>query len=180
MSSPIHHVAASDCERIRPGLVGQPANTISSLAFVAAALLIARRARAAGSPAWAGVAASAAVEGIGSVAYHGPGGRLAKSVHDAGLVALVVTTTVARLTEQPRQLRPGAAALGAAAFALHALSRTGGPLCSSNSRVQGHAAFHVLAAAALVATCPSRDQPVAARKVSGRLGGGAPDRYVTP
>jgi hypothetical protein len=150
-------VAASDCERIRPGLVGQPANTVSSLAFVAAAVPIARRARVARSAAWAGVAASAAVEGLGSVAYHGPGGPVAKAVHDAGLVALVGTLAVARLTEQPRQLRPGAAVLGAAAFALHALSRTGGPLCSCNSRLQGHAVFHVLAAAALVAASPGRE-----------------------
>jgi hypothetical protein len=157
VTGPAPHVAASDCERIRPGLVGQPANTVSSLAFVVAALPIARRARVARSRAWAGVAASAAVEGLGSVAYHGPGGPWAKAVHDAGLVALVATLAVARLTEQPRQLRPGAAALGAAAFALHALSRTGGPLCSCDSRLQGHAVFHVMAAAALVAASPSRD-----------------------
>lgn len=159
MSRATPHVAASDCERIRPGLVGQPANTLSSLAFVAAAVPIARRARAARSAAWTAVAASAAVEGLGSVAYHGPGGRSAKALHDAGLVALVTTMGIARLTEQPRQLRPGAAALGAAAFALHSLSRTGGPLCSCNSRLQGHAVFHVLAAAALVAASPSRQEP---------------------
>lgn len=159
MSRATEHVAASDCEHIRPGLIGQPANTVSSLAFVIAAVPIARRARAAGSGAWAAVAASAAVEGIGSVAYHGPGGRVAKAVHDAGLVALVVTIAVARLGERPVQVRPKAAALAAMAFTLHALSRTGGPLCSCDSRLQGHAAFHLLAAAALVAASPPAHTP---------------------
>jgi hypothetical protein len=145
------HVAVSDCERIRPGLIGQPANTISSLAFLVAAIPIAQRARDQRSLAWAGVAASAAVEGLGSVAYHGPGGRSAKALHDAGLVALTATLATARLGERPLHVRPRAAALAVAALALHTLSRTGGPLCSCNSRLQGHAVFHVLAAAALVA-----------------------------
>ena len=151
MTEPRPHVAASDCERIRAGLVGQPANTVTSLAFVVAAVPIARRARDTRSLAWAGVAASAALEGIGSVAYHGPGGRMAKAVHDAGLVALATTLVVARVTDRPVRLRPRAAGLGAAAALLHTLSRTGGPLCSCDSRLQGHAAFHLLAAAALVA-----------------------------
>ena len=150
------HVAASDCERIRPGLIGQPSNALSSVAFVLAAVPIARRARDGRSLAWAGVAASAALEGVGSVAYHGPGGRLAKGVHDAGLVALMVTLATARLSERPLAVRPRAAVLTVAAVALHTLSRTGGPLCSCNSRLQGHAVFHVVAAAALVAAAPPR------------------------
>lgn len=148
------HVAVSDCERIRPGPIGQPANTVSSLAFVVAAVPIAARARDRRSGAWAAVAASAAFEGIGSVAYHGPGGRVAKVIHDVGLVALIASLATARLSERPVQVRPGAAALGVAAGVLHTLSRTGGPLCSCNSRLQGHAVFHVLAAAALVAASP--------------------------
>ncbi len=142
------HVAVSDCERIRPGLIGQPANAASSLAFVIAAVPLWRRGRA-----WKSVAAALAFEGVGSVAYHGPGGRAAKFVHDIGIFALLVAfATVVR--ENPRVLRPRPlkSALAVSAFALHALSRTGGPLCSCNSRVQGHAIFHVLAAAAVVAT----------------------------
>jgi hypothetical protein len=49
-----------------------------------------------------------------------------------------------------------ASSLGVVAFSLHALSRTGGPLCACHSRFQGHAAFHVLAAAALVAAANGR------------------------
>jgi hypothetical protein len=149
------HAAVGDCERIRPGLVGQPANTVSSFAFLAAAVPIARHGRRAGSRPWAAVAGAAALEGIGSVGYHGPGGRGAKLVHDAGLVALTVTMATAVGTDpRPAHIRPRTVVLTAAAVALHALSRTGGPLCSCNSRLQGHAVFHVLAAAALASAVP--------------------------
>lgn len=162
MSSPRAHVAASDCERIRPGLMAQPANSVSSLAFVAAAVPVARWARGPGRQAWTGVAVAAAFEGLGSVAYHGPGGRLAKAAHDTGLVALVVTLGRVGLRDPSgRRPRPLPAVLGVAAVALHTLSRTGGPLCSCDSRVQGHAVFHVLAAAALVAA--ARPRPAAPR-----------------
>lgn len=153
------HVAASDCERIRPGPIGQPANTVSSLAFVAAAVPILYRSRHPGRRVWATVAAASAFQGVGSAAYHGPGGRLSKAVHDAGLMALVIALAgVARA--EPAALRPRAlpATLGLAAAALHALSRTGAPLCSCDSRLQGHAVFHVLAAAALVAVSAPPDR----------------------
>jgi hypothetical protein len=150
-------VAASDCERIRPGLVGQPANAISSLAFVATALPIVRAARRRRRPAWLAVAAAAAVEGVGSVAYHGPGGRRAKRLHDAGIVALVATIAVAVAADgSPIAPRPRTAALTVGAVALHTLSRTGGPLCSCHSPLQGHAVFHLLAAAALAAAAEQR------------------------
>jgi hypothetical protein len=148
---PSAHAAVGDCERIRPGLIGQPANTVTSLAFVAAAVPIARHGRRCGSRAWLAVAAAAALEGVGSVGYHGPGGRLAKAVHDGGLVALAAALAAATATDPgPPRVRPLTAGLTVAAAAVHTLSRTGGPLCDCNSRLQGHAAFHLLAAAALV------------------------------
>jgi hypothetical protein len=151
------HVAESDCERIRPGLIGQPANTISSLAFVAAAIPIWRIGRPPRSRAWKLVAAALAFEGVGSVAYHGPGGRLSKAIHDIGIVALTGAFS-AVLRDEPHTATPTpvAAALGMSAAALHTLSRTGGPLCSCNSPVQGHAVFHLLAAASMVATAKRR------------------------
>lgn len=161
MTAPVRpHAATSDCERIRPGIVGQPANTASSLAFLAAALPIVRWSRDAPRPvrrAWRAVAIAVAFEGVGSVAYHGPGGRASKGVHDAGLVLLMAALAGVAATD-PRALRPRPlpSGLGAAAVALHTLSRTGGPLCSCDSRVQGHALFHLLAAGALVATAAPR------------------------
>lgn len=151
------HVAFADCERIRPGFIGQPANTVSSLAFVAAALPIAREARRRDRPAWLAVAASSALEGVGSVAYHGPGGRGSKLVHDAGILALLGSMAVAvSQDDEPLTPRPHTAILTGAAIALHTLSRTGGPLCSCRSRLQGHALFHMLAAAALVSAARDR------------------------
>jgi hypothetical protein len=143
------HVAASDCERIRPGLIGQPANAASSLAFIAAAVPIWARADGA-RKSWRWVAAALAFEGVGSVAYHGPGGRIAKFVHDVGLLLIgLAFARVARDDPGSLRPRPSTTALALAAVALHTLSRTGGPLCSCDSRLQGHAVFHVLAAAAI-------------------------------
>ena len=45
----VAHVAASDCERVRPGLIGQPANTVSSLAFLLAARPLLRASRRPGA-----------------------------------------------------------------------------------------------------------------------------------
>ena len=155
--SPPRHVAEGDCEAIRPGLVGQPANTVSSLAFVIAALPIARAARRRGRPAWTAVALATAIEGAGSVASPGPGGRWAKRLHDGGLVALVAALGVALGQEaRPVGRRPLTAALAVSAAVLHAVSRTGGPLCRCRSPLQGHAVFHVLAAAALAAAADDR------------------------
>ncbi|MDP1794650.1 MAG: hypothetical protein Q8K63_11000 [Acidimicrobiales bacterium] len=149
------HVAASDCERIRPGLIGQPANTISSLAFVAAALPVWRR-----GGAWRWVAAALVFEGLGSVAYHGPGGRTAKFVHDIGLLGLVLAfARVAKGDPAAARPTPVSAGLGVAAGVLHVLSRTGGPLCSCHSVVQGHAVFHVLAASAVATHAGSAASP---------------------
>jgi hypothetical protein len=94
--------------------------------------------------------------GLGSVAYHGPGGRPAKQLHDAGIVALVITISVAVARDgAPARVGPRTAGLAAAAVAVHALSRTGGPLCSCHSPLQGHAVFHMLAAAALASAATS-------------------------
>ncbi|MGK2948813.1 MAG: hypothetical protein ACSLFP_09580 [Acidimicrobiales bacterium] len=160
------HVAFADCERIRDGWVGQPANAASSLAFVVAAVPIARSARARRRPVWLAVAAAAAIEGLGSVGYHGPGGRWSKVVHDAGIVALVGTVTAAVVADAaPRPVvPPRAAVLGAAAVVVHTLSRTGGPWCRCDSRLQGHAVFHLLAAAALASAVPTA--PPADRRTS--------------
>ena len=157
MTEPRAHVALSDCEQIRPGRLGQPANALSSLAFVAAAVPIVRAARRRGRPAWLAVAAAAVVEGVGSVAYHGPGGAGSKRLHDDGLILLAAALGVAVASEgTPVQPRPWTAGLSVAAVSLHTLSRTGGPLCSARSPLQGHAVFHVLAAAALAAAASAR------------------------
>lgn len=145
------HVAASDCETPRDGIIGQPANTVSSLAFVVGAVPIARRARRTRRWIWTAVAASSALVGIGSVGYHGPGGRRGKLVHDVGVDAVAVSLVAAVWNDgSPRRISLRTVGLTAAALALHQLSQTGRPLCACRSPLQGHAAFHVLAAAAIV------------------------------
>ena len=98
------HAAAGDCELIRGGLIGQPSNTISSLAYCVAGVWIVRRAHrdtdARVDPdqqervaqiGWAAMAA-----GLGSAAYHGPGRRLGRVAHDGSLAALLAALTVAQ------------------------------------------------------------------------------------
>lgn len=77
-------VAASDCEHCRDGFVTQPANTVSSLAYVVAGADLLRRPDPDRPFAWAVIAV-----GLGSVAYHGPGGTWGKWTHDASLIAML-------------------------------------------------------------------------------------------
>lgn len=114
-------IAASDCERCRPGLVAQPVNTASSLAYVAAGAAMVRdarrrprRRRSEVALGWATVAV-----GLGSVAYHGPGGRLGHRAHDASLLATLGLLAVAdvELLLDGREAPPAVlAAVGAAAL----------------------------------------------------------------
>lgn len=134
------HVAAADCERCRPGLVAQPANTVSSLAFVAAAgPLLARRRDRAGRL----VAATAVAAGLGSVAYHGPGTAAGRYLHDAGLIAMLGAMAVDDLTTGLEH-RPSVAVLAAvpAAAAVLALPRVSGPAqMATGALAMGAAAF---------------------------------------
>lgn len=88
------HTGAGDCERCRPGLVAQPVNTVSSLAFVVVGAATVRGAAARG-PIEQAVSWSAIAAGVGSVAFHGPGGQVGKLVHDAGLLSLLGSISVA-------------------------------------------------------------------------------------
>jgi hypothetical protein len=138
-------VAESDCERIRSGPVSQPVNTVTSLAYVVAGAWAARRGHR-----WLGVAL--AVNGIGSVAYHGPGGPVAKVLHDGGIVAAALAGAGEAMAAGPprrvdgRRLVLGSALLGAGVL-VHTRSRTGGPWCRPDSLLQGHGLWHVLSAA---------------------------------
>lgn len=120
-------VAASDCECIHDGVITQPVNTVTSLAYVVAGAALARRARRAGGdrPFAGPVAGALVLNGLGSVAYHGPGGRAGKWLHDTGLVAMTATLAVAGLARvfgwEHRRARVADAAVVAAGGALLAL-----------------------------------------------------------
>lgn len=84
--------AAVACERYTEGLLGQPASTVTSLAFVAAglAILAARR----GGTGRETYALLVAAVGVGSVVQHGPNPEWQAYAHDLPLAALLAFTAV--------------------------------------------------------------------------------------
>ena len=144
-------LGAGDCERLHDGLIAQPVNTASALAYVAVgAWLVGRR-----KPGFGLVVAAA---GVGSVDYHGPGSPAARLLHDAGLYAVVgfvawqeVARRVRRARLAPRRRTAYLAALAAAGAGAVCwwAGRTASPWCDPDSLLQGHAAWHLLGAAAL-------------------------------
>lgn len=129
-----------DCELIRQGLIAQPTNTISSLAFIAAALVVGRRH-------WLGSIALASI-GVGSVLFHAVPSRLSSLVHDLGLLFVLLVAGLALWSNRTRLPRWPLVLL-VAGILIWAMSRTGGAWCSPQSAVQGHAVWHVLAATGL-------------------------------
>ncbi len=99
-AAPERITAASDCERVRPGLVGQPVNTVTSLGYVAAGAWVARR--RGDAPMALPAAVALVLNGLGSVAYHGPGGRAGKWLHDTGLGAVNAVVAVGGLARLGR------------------------------------------------------------------------------
>jgi hypothetical protein len=136
----VAHAATGDCEEVRPGPIGQPVNTLSSVAYLVAAAWVWRR----GGPRRTLWAAALTAVGLGSIGYHGPGTRAGKALHDGALVALV---PVVASGLRPRNTHlPAAAALGTTAAVLHVSTRTGCRACHPGSVWQGHGAWHVLSA----------------------------------
>jgi hypothetical protein len=159
-------LGAGDCERLHDGLIAQPVNTASALAYVAVgAWLVGRR-----QPVF-GLAVAAA--GIGSVDYHGPGSPAARLVHDGGLYAVVGYVAWAevarrvgrsRLTSRGRVAYRVALAATAAGLACWWAGRTASPWCDPDRLLQPHAAWHLLGAAALAAWgVAALDPPAQAR-----------------
>ena len=202
-------LAEGDCELPVGGLLGQPSNTASSLAFVVAGAWLLSRAHHDGGWRWGTLGVAAVAAGIGSVAYHGPMPAAGQFLHDIGLVSMPLTVGAievgvrrrgvpsmlavlvpgllvasAVLLASPRATNPLTAVaavwagggvlmawlraarpvrdlrwrpLGALAVAvalgapLRFLGRTGGPLCTPESLVQAHAAWHAFAALGVVA-----------------------------
>jgi hypothetical protein len=164
-------LGASDCEQLRSGPLAQPVNALSSLAFVPAGAWVA--ARAAGRTGWRrweaiGVGTALVANGVGSFAYHGPQPAWSKVAHDAPIAlvgGLLVVNEVGRRIEQPPTSevlggaqRPARVALlsGIAALAAYALGRTGSRCCRPTSRLQWHAVWHLLTAAAVASAAEAR------------------------
>jgi hypothetical protein len=93
-------LGASDCERIRSGHLAQPANALSAAWLTLGGTWIARRHRHHRHANLVGAVVAAA--GLGSVAYHGPGGRLSAWAHDATIIAMLGVICL----EDVREVRP--------------------------------------------------------------------------
>jgi hypothetical protein len=134
-------LGGSDCEALRDGVLGQPVNTVSSLAYLAAGAYVLWRGGPPG-PGWA-----LALVGVGSVLYHGPMPSGAELVHDASLVAVPAAALAVAWRRRSFPRLPAAAVVALVAGAVaNVLTRTGAPLCRPDSLLQGHAVWHALTA----------------------------------
>ena len=92
------HPAAGDCERIRSGVIAQPVNAASCLAYLAAGAWLWRRVRRMGDaePAASLYCGLLAANGIGGIAFHGPGDRASHWLHDTALVGTLAAMATDR------------------------------------------------------------------------------------
>lgn len=141
---------ASDCELVGDGLLAQPVNTVSSLAYVGVAIWIVARFRGRSALAVGTLVASV---GIGSVGFHGWDGDEVARLHDLTIAAVLVFVVGFEAGRGGRRRR--AAGYGVALVALGVglaaslLGRTGAPLCAAGSLIQWHALWHVATAVVL-------------------------------
>jgi 1-acyl-sn-glycerol-3-phosphate acyltransferase len=84
---PLVNDESADCERHDDWFLGEDVNAWSSLAYLAVGLVIVAVVLRRRLPrAFVGLGAAVAIEGIGSLLYHGGSGDLAQLLHDAPLV----------------------------------------------------------------------------------------------
>jgi hypothetical protein len=95
VGSPVLY-AVGDCEQIRSGLLGQPANAVSAAAYLlAGGWLLVRVCRRPSAPhRYRWFAAALAANGVGSGLYHGPGWPGSGWCHDVAAVAVPVFVAV--------------------------------------------------------------------------------------
>lgn len=110
--------AIADCERILQGFIGQPANSVTALAFLVAAVPVLRS----GLP-WP--AAGLAATGIGSFLFHGPMPLAAEWAHDVSLAWLLVLAGAHRSRWEGWSTWPALITIG---VALALAPRTADPL----------------------------------------------------
>ena len=138
--------ALKDCEAVVDGFLGQPVNSLTTLAFVVGGFVVWARGR---RPL---IAVAMIATGVGSWLFHGPMPSYAQIVHDVTLWLLVVVAlaTIVRDLTRGAPWRPllGPMALLATVAVIGRLGATGGPLCDPESILQPHGLWHVGAAAA--------------------------------
>jgi hypothetical protein len=166
----------SDCERVRAGVLAQPVNAGTSMAYLAAAagvLVPALRGGGVHRLTLMAYAASLAAVGVGSLAYHGPQPWWARRIHDRSITAALACALLVAATAQPptpeqalRQACPLAALTALAATAYRA-GRTRSRWCDPDSRLQMHGLWHLLSAGSALTVAwilgeqkAQRDSPV--------------------
>jgi hypothetical protein len=95
----VWYAAGGDCEQVRSGLIGQPANAVSAAGYLVAGgwLLVQVCRRRAAPHQYRWFAAAVAANGVGSGLYHGPGWPGSGWCHDVAAVAVPVFIAVDRL-----------------------------------------------------------------------------------
>ncbi|MGH9116362.1 MAG: hypothetical protein ACRD0A_00300, partial [Acidimicrobiales bacterium] len=156
------HPGRGDCEALRPGPIAQPVNAVTSLAYLAFGVdLFVRAARSGGEaespigPVFAGLLMA---NGIGGVAFHGPGNRSAKWLHDValtGTLAFMVVHDVALLVRVPGRHELAAVAVAVAGLGAMLAARPGHTNAAS-AAAGGTAAILELIVAA---TAPAAGRP---------------------
>jgi hypothetical protein len=157
----VTRLGGSDCEQALAGLLAQPVNALSSLAFIPVGVLtVVAAMRATGRLRLhlAVFAGALIAVGLGSFAYHGPQPAWAGPAHDGSIVLALGCAILLAATAGGRPTRiwrtgPGrlSAALVVVALAAYAAGRTGSPLCDPDSWIQPHAVWHALAASSALA-----------------------------
>ncbi len=148
--------ALRDCEAIVDSFLGQPVNSLTTLAFVVAAGIVwARTGRR-----W--VTVGLAATGVGSFLFHGPMPSYAQVAHDVTLWFLVTIVVVSvsiefRSSGEWRHL-VGPLALLAIVAVVGRLGATGNPLCDPESLWQPHGLWHIGSATAVTWWALSHEQ----------------------
>jgi hypothetical protein len=150
-------LAGSDCEQLRGGWLAQPANALSSLAYVAVGIWLLWQSRRAGLDRRLLVVGGAAMVGVGlgSFGYHGPQPPGAAFLHNGSIWCLAIVLITGDLQRLVSTRRVAWAAWRSAApwmvpaLAAYLAGRTGSVLCHPAAVWQPHAAWHVLSAMGL-------------------------------
>jgi hypothetical protein len=113
--TPEAHPGAGDCEELRDSWLGQPVNAASCLAFIAAGGWLWRRLSRSGAatPEAALFCGLVAANGVGGIAFHGPGDRASHWLHDTALVG-----TLAAMAASRAPVAAGATALAGVGLAV--------------------------------------------------------------
>ncbi|HEX6286434.1 MAG TPA: hypothetical protein VFZ80_03035 [Acidimicrobiia bacterium] len=139
--------ALRDCEAVSDSLLGQPVNSLTTLAFMAAGVVVWRMTERH----W--VAVGLMATGLGSFLFHGPMPSYAQLAHDVTLWFLVVVVVASivvefRSTGEWRHL-VGPGLLLAVVAIVGRLGATGNPLCDPDSLLQPHGLWHIGSATAV-------------------------------